>query len=657
MAGPVVGPIIGPSTIRVGVMRTSDQELVVEALAGSSSAVAEIYDRYADRVYSFCISRLRNAEQAADATQDTFVKAAERLDTLRRPDRLRSWLFAIARNQIIDQVRQRDRFASSEEAAEMVSDAPDHDADLLRAESAGLLWEAAGALQERDADLLELQLRQGLEGEDLADAIGVTTSHLHVLQSRLRDRVERALGSLLIARQGQDDCTDLRSLLADWDGTFTLAVRSKVTRHVERCDICQRTRSTVLVPANFLGVLPLMAIPLGMRARVVAAMENAIRPGAPPPPVADPWLWRADGFPEAPAGHAARGRALWLLAGAAVIIAVVIGALLATRDDNGSPTVTAAAPTSVPTPPAEIQAADATAATPEPDPTAQSSSTPQTTTTPAPSPTPPDVTPVPDPPSTSPPANNAAPAPAPQVAAPPPAPTPTPTPVPPPPTPVPPPPVPTPTPVPPPPTPTPTPIPGSIVLSTASLDLGLADTAVVQLSNPGQTPVDWTASTASPFSAGPTGGQLAAGATADLVVSVDRSGLVAGTWTGQLIISGAGTSANVSLSARVNDSPVINRAVATPSVVQQRTGRCPGQPVTIIVNVSDTDGVASVIARWPNGTGTTDTPLGLVNGEFTGAVGPFVTIGSATTTIIATDTLGASTSTTVTVTVTACPPS
>jgi hypothetical protein len=63
----------------------SDAELVAAAVAGDRGAFAAIYDRYADRLHDFCWSLLRDRDEAADATQDAFLVAAERLDQLRDP--------------------------------------------------------------------------------------------------------------------------------------------------------------------------------------------------------------------------------------------------------------------------------------------------------------------------------------------------------------------------------------------------------------------------------------------------------------------------------------------------------------------------------------------------------------------------------------------
>jgi DNA-directed RNA polymerase specialized sigma24 family protein len=87
----------------------SDAELVRAATAGDRGAFAAIYDRYTDRLHDFCWSVLRDRDEAADATQDTFLVAAERLGQLRHPERLRPWLYAVARSQALGRARAFDR--------------------------------------------------------------------------------------------------------------------------------------------------------------------------------------------------------------------------------------------------------------------------------------------------------------------------------------------------------------------------------------------------------------------------------------------------------------------------------------------------------------------------------------------------------------------
>src|SRR3990170_1688545 len=50
----------------------TDAELVCGSMAGDKAAFAQIYDRYADRLYDFCVGMLRDYDGAADCVQETF---------------------------------------------------------------------------------------------------------------------------------------------------------------------------------------------------------------------------------------------------------------------------------------------------------------------------------------------------------------------------------------------------------------------------------------------------------------------------------------------------------------------------------------------------------------------------------------------------------
>ena len=279
-------------------MKKSDSELVLAARKGDQAAIGHIYDRYADRLFGFAFSILRDREEAADAVHDVILRSSQRLDQLRDPSRLRPWLFAIARNEVMTRTRQRAK-RDDREVPDMAADLPDHDQGLVRDELQTLVWEAADALQPRDRELLELSM-QGLEGEELAEALGVKTSHVHVLTSRMRDRMEKAVGSLLVARLGRDDCEKLEQLLSDWDGKFTIEVRSKVTRHIESCDTCTKRRAIACAPGSIAAALPAIIIPVSLRSRTLGSVESAYQ-GNPPDytnPSSTNWTWDSNtGFP------------------------------------------------------------------------------------------------------------------------------------------------------------------------------------------------------------------------------------------------------------------------------------------------------------------------------------------------------------------------
>jgi hypothetical protein len=81
-----------------------DRELVAAVAAGDPEGFAEAYDRYAATLYTYCRFMLPDPDPldgAAQVVQDTFIIASSRLQGLRDPDRLGSWLQAVARNECL----------------------------------------------------------------------------------------------------------------------------------------------------------------------------------------------------------------------------------------------------------------------------------------------------------------------------------------------------------------------------------------------------------------------------------------------------------------------------------------------------------------------------------------------------------------------------
>ena len=83
----------------------SDARLVASAKRGDAEAFALLYRRYLDRVYDFVAARVESIDAAQDATQTIFLRALSALPQCRDEEHFAGWLFAIARNVVIDTYR------------------------------------------------------------------------------------------------------------------------------------------------------------------------------------------------------------------------------------------------------------------------------------------------------------------------------------------------------------------------------------------------------------------------------------------------------------------------------------------------------------------------------------------------------------------------
>jgi RNA polymerase sigma factor (sigma-70 family) len=245
-----------------------DGEIVEAITAGDAAGLAAAYDRYAPALYAYCRSLLADAADAADAVQDTFIITAAKVRGLRDPGRFRPWLYAVARNECFRQLRALGLSAPLDVAPEVTARDPDPAAEPEREELRALVAAALTGLSPGDREVIELSLRHTLDGAGLADALGVSRTQAQALVSRARSQFEGSLGVLLVARDGREACPGLEDILAGWNGELTILLRKRVNRHIETCEVCSERKRQELSPAMLLSMLPMVALPAGLREQI-----------------------------------------------------------------------------------------------------------------------------------------------------------------------------------------------------------------------------------------------------------------------------------------------------------------------------------------------------------------------------------------------------
>jgi len=170
----------------------SDRELTRQTQDGSLPAFEELVYRYEGRVYGFVANFCRNTSDAAEVTQDTFVKAFQSISRFDCQREFGPWLFTIARTKCIDHSR-REPPAATEEMPELpVEEDP---AELLaRREQRRDLWVLARR-RLPEAQFLALWLRyvEDLDVERIAQALRKSRTHVKVLLFRARRALAREL--------------------------------------------------------------------------------------------------------------------------------------------------------------------------------------------------------------------------------------------------------------------------------------------------------------------------------------------------------------------------------------------------------------------------------------------------------------------------------
>ncbi len=125
--------------------------------------------------------------------------------------------------------------------------------------------------------MLEWAYRHGLDGPELADALGVSAANAKKMTQRLRETIERSLGALLVSRGVRSDpnaCPELGEMLAGWDGRFTVLMRKRIARHIESCSVCDEERRRLVNPVALLGAAPVfIPAPEWLRERTMGQIQ------------------------------------------------------------------------------------------------------------------------------------------------------------------------------------------------------------------------------------------------------------------------------------------------------------------------------------------------------------------------------------------------
>lgn len=147
----------------------------------TDKTLKSLYASYQRELLAYLTSKLRDAELAADLTQETFLRFAEKssADTADFQN-TRSYLYRTAHNLAVDHIRQQARrrtdLPGSEVLAELADDAPGQEDITLGRERLEQLKSALSGLPPRTRDIFILNRIEGLSYRDVAETLGISES-------------------------------------------------------------------------------------------------------------------------------------------------------------------------------------------------------------------------------------------------------------------------------------------------------------------------------------------------------------------------------------------------------------------------------------------------------------------------------------------------
>jgi RNA polymerase sigma-70 factor (ECF subfamily) len=228
LAGPFVraissGDTWGSQTTRPTPPRRpeyDEQALIAAAQRGNLPAFNKIILHYQSLAYNVAYRIMGDSDSASDATQDAFVKAYQRISQYRGGS-FKAWLLRIVTNTCYDALRARKRrpTVSLENEVEGEESDPDYNPRLIdtaerpetfvmRKELAGVIQEAIGQLPADQRTALILSDIEGMDYQEIADAMGTALGTVKSRLSRARAKMRDLLlahGELLPAQYRHSD--------------------------------------------------------------------------------------------------------------------------------------------------------------------------------------------------------------------------------------------------------------------------------------------------------------------------------------------------------------------------------------------------------------------------------------------------------------------
>lgn len=183
----------------------TDQEVVAQARLGKESAYRELIRRYERPIFSLIFRMVRNRELAEDLSQETFVKALNAIESYRPEFKFSSWIFKIANNAAIDNLRRRELdtlsldgspHAETPEAIEatalQIGSRGESALDMVASKELGAEIEAAiGRLRPEYRSCILLRHVEGYAYEEIAEMLdlplGTVKTYIHRARNELRE--------------------------------------------------------------------------------------------------------------------------------------------------------------------------------------------------------------------------------------------------------------------------------------------------------------------------------------------------------------------------------------------------------------------------------------------------------------------------------------
>ena len=182
---------------------TEERKIIKKAAAGSADAFEQLLLKYQTPIYNLCLRMTGNPEDAADMTQEAFLKAWRSLSSFQFESSFSTWLYRLTTNTCLEYLRSLKRrpqcslTVGDDEGEEQVLDvtdkAPTPEEALLSAEERSQLVHALSQLEASQRQIITLRVVNDLSYAEIAEILDVKEGTVKSRLARARDNLRKKL--------------------------------------------------------------------------------------------------------------------------------------------------------------------------------------------------------------------------------------------------------------------------------------------------------------------------------------------------------------------------------------------------------------------------------------------------------------------------------
>lgn len=172
----------------------NEKEFANKLKKSDPEAWSELYEEYFTRIYRYIVVRIQNQTEAEDLTEQVFIKALDSGPSFTwRGAPISSWLFKIARNQVIDYWRANKLKNIQLLDESIVDEMTGPEGVALKNEEIRQMIQAVDELTEAQRDVIELRFAGGLSNAEVANLLGKSEGSVKVMQHSALRALRRKL--------------------------------------------------------------------------------------------------------------------------------------------------------------------------------------------------------------------------------------------------------------------------------------------------------------------------------------------------------------------------------------------------------------------------------------------------------------------------------